>query len=75
MHVTATFFTEGFLAWLMPELVAEMAKEGHEIACHGHYPLVWLSIDKAREEVRKAKRTLGMCLEGRPWALELPASW
>jgi len=67
MHITATFFTEGFLARLMPELVAEVAEEGHEIACHGHYhyPLVWLSIDKAREEVRKARRTLEDVL-GRP---------
>jgi peptidoglycan/xylan/chitin deacetylase (PgdA/CDA1 family) len=34
---TATFFCTGVVAEKAPELVAHIAKQGHEIACHYHY--------------------------------------
>jgi len=74
MRIKATFFTEGLLAWLVPELVAEVAKEGHEIACHSycHYPLVWLSIDEARKEVHRATRALEEVLGSPPLGFRAP---
>jgi peptidoglycan/xylan/chitin deacetylase (PgdA/CDA1 family) len=33
----ATFFVLGYIADREPELIADIAKEGHEIATHGHY--------------------------------------
>ena len=40
MGIKATFFTEGFLTHWMPDIVADAADQGHEIACHSfsHYP-------------------------------------
>jgi len=33
----ATFFVLGYIAEREPGLIADIAKEGHEIATHGHY--------------------------------------
>jgi len=35
--VRATFFVLGYIAEREPRLIAEVAKEGHEIATHGHF--------------------------------------
>ena len=35
--VTATFFVMGYVADQHPELIAQIAQEGHEIECHGYY--------------------------------------
>ena len=39
-----TFFTTGILAAKCPEVVAQIARDGHEVACHYHYH------DMARED-------------------------
>jgi polysaccharide deacetylase family protein (PEP-CTERM system associated) len=56
----ATFFVLGWLAERHPELVAAIAKDGHEIACHGYsHELIYRqSIEKFTEETRRAKRIL-----------------
>src|SRR2546428_596254 len=35
-HVTATFFTLGYIAEKHPELIEEIKSKGHEIASHGY---------------------------------------
>src|SRR6266576_3096275 len=35
-HTKATFFVLGWLAERLPQLVRDIAREGHEIACHGY---------------------------------------
>jgi polysaccharide deacetylase family protein (PEP-CTERM system associated) len=59
-EIKATFFILGWVAERNPELVAAIAKEGHEIACHGYsHQLVYKqSPDIFREETRKAKNIL-----------------
>lgn len=56
----ATCFVLGVVADRHPDLVREIAKAGHEIACHGQgHELVYdLSPEAFREDVRRSKRTL-----------------
>jgi polysaccharide deacetylase family protein (PEP-CTERM system associated) len=56
----ATFFVLGWLAERYPELVKAIAKDGHEIACHGYsHELIYRqSIEKFTEETRRAKGIL-----------------
>ncbi|HHT9154056.1 MAG TPA: XrtA system polysaccharide deacetylase [Candidatus Hypogeohydataceae bacterium YC40] len=58
--VKATFFILGWVADAVPELVVEIAKKGHELACHGYdHQLVhkqdWHSF---RADVLKARRII-----------------
>lgn len=54
--VKATFFFLGWIAHKMPELVQEVARRGHEIACHSywHHPIYRLTPAKFREDTRNA---------------------
>jgi polysaccharide deacetylase family protein (PEP-CTERM system associated) len=55
--VKATFFVLGWVAERYPELIAEIAKGGHELASHGYgHRLVYdQSPEGFREDVRRAK--------------------
>lgn len=56
-QVKATFFILGWVAERKPELVTEIAKRGHEVACHGYsHQLVYKqTADVFRQETIRAK--------------------
>lgn len=56
----ATFFVLGWIAERNPELVKQIAEQGHEIASHGsdHRRVTTLSRDEFRESVRSSKSVL-----------------
>jgi len=58
--VKATFFILGWVAEKFPQLVRDIAVQGHEVASHGYYhQLIYtLTLDQFREDVRRAKATL-----------------
>ena len=58
--VKATFFVLGWVADRSPEIVADIAKAGHEVASHGYgHRLVYEQTpDAFREDVRRAKRLI-----------------
>ncbi|PKN16219.1 MAG: polysaccharide deacetylase family protein, partial [Deltaproteobacteria bacterium HGW-Deltaproteobacteria-23] len=55
-----TFFILGWVAERLPQLVREIQRRGHEIACHGYgHELVYrIGADKFRADIRKAKAIL-----------------
>lgn len=66
----ATFFVLGWVGEKFPRLVRQIARLGHEIACHSHrHRLVYeLSEDEFREDTHRAKSVLedaaGVALKG-----------
>jgi len=62
--VRATFFVLGWVAERLPHLVVEIARRGHEIACHGYaHRLVYrLGPERFRDDVARGKRVLEDCL-------------
>ena len=56
----ATFFVVGWQAERTPSLVREIARQGHEIACHGYSHRFVYRLDRAtfREEVRRSRGLL-----------------
>lgn len=58
--ISATFFILGWIAKRHPRLVAKIAEQGHEIACHGysHSKIYLQDIDSFRNETRKAKNVI-----------------
>jgi polysaccharide deacetylase family protein (PEP-CTERM system associated) len=58
--VRGTFFILGWVAERHPEVVREIARAGHEIACHSyHHKLIGKqSSEEFREDVRRAKSLL-----------------
>jgi polysaccharide deacetylase family protein (PEP-CTERM system associated) len=56
----ATFFVLGTVAAQFPDLVGEIVRKGHEIACHGyeHRLTQELSCMEFRENIRRAKKIL-----------------
>jgi polysaccharide deacetylase family protein (PEP-CTERM system associated) len=56
----ATFFVVGWQADRTPGLVREIARQGHEIACHGysHRFVYRLTPDEFREDIRRSRATL-----------------
>jgi len=56
----ATFFILGWIAERCPELVKEIHRRGHDIACHGYgHQLIYnIGPDAFREDIRKAKHIL-----------------
>ncbi len=58
--VYLTVFVLGDVAKDHPDVVRQIAKMGHEIACHGkHHELVYeLSIDEFRKRIGESKQTL-----------------
>lgn len=63
-QVNATFFVLGWVAERWPRLVTEIARRGHEVACHGfaHRLAYRLGPDAFRTDVARAKRILEDCL-------------
>jgi len=59
-QVKATFFTLGWVAERKPELVAEIARRGHEVACHGYsHQLVYNQTPEVfQQETIRAKSIL-----------------
>ena len=59
-QVRATFFVLGWVAERLPRLVDEIARRGHEIACHGYaHRLVYeLGPQRFRADVTRAKAIL-----------------
>lgn len=55
--VKATFFILGWVAQRLPELVREIHRRGHEIACHGYgHELIYLiGQERFRADIRRAK--------------------
>lgn len=56
-NLTATFFVLGWVAERRPSLVREIARRGHEIACHGYgHELIYkIGPDRFRDDVRRAR--------------------
>jgi polysaccharide deacetylase family protein (PEP-CTERM system associated) len=63
-EVQATFFVLGWVAERLPHLVAEIARRGHEVACHGYAHRLVYRLGPAgfRDDVRRGKRVLEDCL-------------
>ncbi|KKR03012.1 MAG: Polysaccharide deactylase family protein, PEP-CTERM locus subfamily [Candidatus Uhrbacteria bacterium GW2011_GWF2_39_13] len=59
-NVKATFFILGEVAQSFPQLIKEIADEGHEIAVHGFYhrQIFKLSRDEFKKEISDAKKLL-----------------
>ena len=58
--VKATFFCLGWNAERYPQLIKEIHRQGHEIACHGydHRLIYTMAPNEFREDVRKSKKIL-----------------
>jgi polysaccharide deacetylase family protein (PEP-CTERM system associated) len=65
--VRATFFVLGWVAERLPQLVVEIARRGHEVACHGYaHRLVYrLGPERFRDDVARSKRILEDCIGSR----------
>ncbi len=59
-NVKATFFTLGYIAEKQPDLIKAIAKEGHEIATHGHFHfrIFELTPDEFEKDLIKSKETI-----------------
>ncbi|VAW53741.1 FIG004655: Polysaccharide deacetylase [hydrothermal vent metagenome] len=59
-QIKATFFVLGWVAERRPDLVLEIARRGHEVACHGYsHQLIYnQSKDVFRQETIRAKKIL-----------------
>jgi polysaccharide deacetylase family protein (PEP-CTERM system associated) len=59
-RVKATFFTLGWIAQRVPQLIRDIASEGHELASHGssHVMPIEQSLDEFRADIRAAKQLL-----------------
>jgi polysaccharide deacetylase family protein (PEP-CTERM system associated) len=70
LSVKGTFFVLGWVAERFPELVKEISRQGHEIACHGYgHELVYkIGPDRFRSDIRRAKACIediiGVAIEG-----------
>ena len=60
LHVRATFFILGMAARAHPDLVAAIARRGHEIACHGdeHLPVHSQRPSEFAADLANARRTI-----------------
>lgn len=56
----ATFFTLGWVAEHHPQVVKDVAKRGHEVACHSlrHRTVYEMTPDEFRDDTRRAKELL-----------------
>lgn len=56
----ATFFVLGWVAETHPEVIVQIAKGGHEVACHSHRHrrVFEMTREEFREDTRKAKQML-----------------
>ena len=73
--VRATFFVEGLLAVVKPELVLELLSREHEVACHAffHWPLTWMRSEAEIErEVTRALKAIGELTADDPLGFRAP---
>ena len=58
--IRATFFCIGWVAERHPQLIREIHRHGHEIACHSydHRIIYKMTIDEFREDIRKSRKIL-----------------
>lgn len=75
-QVKATFFVLGDIAKKHPDLIAEIARQGHEIGSHGSFhKLVYKQTEKEfREDVRQSKQTLEDII-GKPVEIFRASTW
>ena len=59
-RVIATFFVLGYVAERHPDLIGEIAEQGHEIAVHGyrHQRVYRMSPERFRQDLRRAVRAV-----------------
>jgi polysaccharide deacetylase family protein (PEP-CTERM system associated) len=59
-QINATFFVLGWVAEKEPEMVREIQRRGHEVACHGYaHELIYeIGADRFREDIRRSKGIL-----------------
>lgn len=71
----ATFFVLGMAARAHPQLVAQIAERGHELACHGdrHVPVHSQSRAEFAQDLRDARRTIEELTGRRPSGYRAPA--
>lgn len=71
----ATFFVLGWVAERCPALVREIAREGHEMASHGHaHDLVYnLTRDEFRADIRKSKETIESIAQKKIYGYRAPS--
>ncbi|MBC7261310.1 MAG: polysaccharide deacetylase family protein, partial [Chloroflexi bacterium] len=64
--VKATFFVVGQVAQCHPRLVELIAREGHELACHGmsHRPLWEMTPDEFRTELEEFAKVMSAIVPG-----------
>lgn len=53
-----TFFSLGWIAERKPDLIREIVRRGHEVACYSTLDLSQVSREQFREEIRRAKDSL-----------------
>lgn len=73
--ITATFFVVGEIAERHPELIARIAKAGHEIGCHthGHVALCELSPEEFNDEMDSSERAIEEACGVRPRCFRGPS--
>jgi polysaccharide deacetylase family protein (PEP-CTERM system associated) len=70
----ATFFVLGAVAERFPRVVADLAEQGHEIACHGHcHEFIYRqSPETFREDVRRSRDAIGDAVGFHPRGYRAP---
>ena len=73
-RVTCTFFVLGEVATWYPDLVREIARRGHEIACHGmhHVDMTILGPETFRAQIEEAAEILRSLTGQRPVGYRAP---
>lgn len=74
--IKATFFITGDVAEYFPEIVGEIARDGHEIGCHGyeHKAVYLMTAATFREQLFRAKTILENSSGGRVVGYRAPAA-
>ncbi len=75
LGLRATFFVLGLVARTRPELVAEIAARGHEIACHGdaHQLVHRQTPTEFADDLRAARHAISECTGALPRGYRAPA--
>ena len=73
-NIKAVFFVLGSIAKRFPELVNNISKEGHTIACHGfsHKPVYEMSQKEFRDDLLKATKAITLACGKRPIGYRAP---
>jgi polysaccharide deacetylase family protein (PEP-CTERM system associated) len=76
VDVRATWFVLGWCAERFPELIREIARAGHEVACHGYYHrrINSMSREEFRNDTRRAVEMISAATGRRPVGYRAP-SW